>query len=306
MIKTWLKNIARVYLPVYQYESESKRIIYAGYSTIKKNYYVRFLLGNDSDSNFLGRYWYKKIPDLMNLYHIDMGVVEASRTTIDYFQDCNGYVLPIWINGKINIDRPFEEIINHNRYRLILKKISSYNLTYDIVTDHESFKDFTDHFYLPFISKRHGNEAYIEDLNELWKTTPELMIMRIKENGITVGMSLFRKSGEQLFLLRVGLLNGNTEYRQHGVIGATYYFSIIEGQKTGCKLIDLGGSRPFLTDGVTCFKKGLGAEFVSERSNRDELIWFTINEKSSAATEFVKNNPFMFFTKDFQLVSNES
>jgi hypothetical protein len=130
--------------------------------------------------------------------------------------------------------------------------------------------------------------------------------MCIKENGMTVGMSLFSTSGEQLFLLRVGLLTGNNEYRQHGVLGASYYFSIIEGQKMGCKIIDLGGSRPFLTDGVTCFKVGLGAEFESNSSNQDELIWFSINKDSAAATEFIKNNPFMFLTKNFKLVCYES
>ena len=306
MIKSWIKNTARIYLPVYQYESESKRIIYAGYSTIKRNYYVRFLLGKDSDFNFLGRYWYKKIPDLINHDHVDIGVAEISRTTIDFFQDCNGYVLPIWINGKLNIDRPLEEIINHNRYKIILKKIRNHNLTYDIVSDYDSFKDFNGHFYLPFISKRHGNEAFIEDLNSLWNTSPAPMIMCIKENGITVGMSLFRISGEHLFLLRVGLLNGNVEYRQHGVLGAAYYFAIIEGQKMGCKSIDMGGSRPFLTDGVTCFKIGLGAWFESNSNNQDEFLWFSMNEESTAATEFVKNNPFMFFTKDFKLVCHES
>lgn len=306
MIKSWFRNIARICLPVYQYESESKRIIYAGYSTIKKNYYVRFLLGKDSDSNFIGRYWFKKIPDLINHCHIDMAVAEISGTTIDYFQGCNGYVLPIWINGKLNIDRPLEEIINHNRFRLILKNIHKYNLTYDIVSDYDSFKDFNDHFYLPFISKRHGNEAFIEDLNSLWNTSPTPMIMCIKENGLTIGMSLFMKSEDQLFLLRVGLLNGDTEYRQHGALGATYYFSILEGQKTGCKIIDLGGSRPFLTDGVTNFKLGLGAGFESNRKNPDEFLWFSINEGSSAAAEFVKNNSFMFLTKDFKLVRHES
>jgi hypothetical protein len=90
------------------------------------------------------------------------------------------------------------------------------------------------------------------------------------------------------------------------VLGAAYYFAIIEGQKIGCKFIDLGGSRPFLTDGVTCFKIGLGAGFESDRNNLDEFIWFSMNEESSAATEFVKNNPFMFFTKDFKLVCHES
>ena len=33
----WLKHLARLYLPVYQYESDTMRIAYAGYSSIKKD-----------------------------------------------------------------------------------------------------------------------------------------------------------------------------------------------------------------------------------------------------------------------------
>ena len=33
----WLKHLARLYLPIYQYESETTKIAYAGYSSIKRN-----------------------------------------------------------------------------------------------------------------------------------------------------------------------------------------------------------------------------------------------------------------------------
>ncbi len=46
------------------------------------------------------------------------------------------------------------------------------------------------------------------------------------------------------------------------MIGAIYYFGILEGQKTGCKYLNVGGTQPFLSDGLTRFKLGLGAEFI--------------------------------------------
>jgi lipid II:glycine glycyltransferase (peptidoglycan interpeptide bridge formation enzyme) len=89
------------------------------------------------------------------------------------------------------------------------------------------------------------------------------------------------------------------------VIGALYYFSILEGQKMRCRYVDLGGTRPFLTDGLTKYKLGLGAEFVPILSPLKEYIWFGVNEKSEAAMEFLSKNPFMYVNKEFRLVKYE-
>jgi hypothetical protein len=68
-------------------------------------------------------------------------------------------------------------------------------------------------------------------------------------------------SENTVFLKRVGLIDGKHEYLTHGVKGAFYYFGILEGLKRGCKYVDLGGSRPFLTDGLTRHKIAMGGEF---------------------------------------------
>ena len=110
MIKEWLRNIARLFLPVYLYESDTKKIIYAGYSRIKKNYYTRLLSGNSCNPAYLGRYWFSKIPDLINTLNADMIVSEISRITLNHFRNCNGYLLPVWTTMRINIDHPINEI----------------------------------------------------------------------------------------------------------------------------------------------------------------------------------------------------
>ena len=125
--------------------------------------------------------------------------------------------------------------------------------------------------------------------------------MAIKEKGKIVGMSFFRISKKILYLMRVGLIDGDEEYARHGVIGATYYFGIIEGEKNGCTHVDLGGTRPFLTDRLTKYKLGLGAEFVQNLSPLKEYIWFGVDESSTAAMDFLSDNPFMFVSRDFTL-----
>jgi hypothetical protein len=207
---------------------------------------------------------------------------------------------------RINIDRPMSEICNRSvsDFSDVTRKIRKYNLSYEMLTEKESINYFNEKFYLPFITKRHGDEAWIEDLSLIWKSSPPPFLIVIREDGVIVGESLIRKSGESLYLMRLGLLDGNEEYRRHGVIGAIYYFGILEGKNRGCRYLDVGGTRPFLTDGLTKFKIGLGAEFVSNLSPTKEYLWLGVNEHSFVAGEFMKRNPVMYIKKDFSLAKS--
>jgi hypothetical protein len=230
MNNPWIKSLLRLFLPVYQYESDSRKIVYAGYSSIKKNYYVRLLLDGDNHHKFLGWRWYWKIPDLIKSGNIDIVIAEISKYSLNHYQRHNGFILPEWAIMRINIDRPIGEICKGSvsDFLDVKRLIRKYNLTYEMLTDKESFKYFYDNIYLPYLIKRHGDEALVEDLSDFWKPFPSPSLMVIKENGIIIAGSIVRKSDDLFYLMRLGLLNGNDEYKRHGAIGAMYYFSILE------------------------------------------------------------------------------
>lgn len=297
--------MARIYMPVYQYETEYMRIIYAGYSPIKRNYYARLLLRSDYKRTFLGCYRYSAIPRLTGRLETDLILSEISPITFDHFRNSHGYIIPVWATMRINIDRPESEIFNKNRnvtnFKDVIRRIRKHKLTYEILSDKASFDLFNKRFYKPFIVKRHGDEAFIEDLKKMWRSFDDPKLMAIMEDGEIVGMSFIRISNEVLYLMRVGLIDGNEEYERHGVVGATYYFGILEGLKSGCKYLDLGGGRPFLTDRLTRYKAGLGAEFVPNVHPTKEYLWFGVNGNSKQAMEFLRNNPFRYANRDFIL-----
>jgi hypothetical protein len=306
MIKEWLKDLARLNLPVYLCETDSMKVVYAGYSSVKKKYFVRLMLGRDYNETILGRRWYWKIPDLLKCLEYDMAVSETGRISLDRFHKCDGYVLPVWAPLKINIDRPMDDICpsRMSHFAHIKRRIRKYNLTYEILTDNESFNNFIESFYKPYITKRHGEEAVIGDLHKVWEISPYPFLLGIKENGVLVAASLNEKSGNTVHLINLGLLDGDEEYLRHGAIGALYYFGILSGQEMGCKVFDAGATRPFINDGLTKYKISWGAEFVSEYSRSGENIWFGVNECSSEAREFLSNNPFMYFDEDHKLVKH--
>lgn len=302
MTNEWLKKLARLYLPVYLHESETMKIIYAGYSTIKRNYYIRLIMGRDKSQNYLERRSFWKIPDLIKDHNVDMVIAEISPFVLNQFQKFDGYIFPEWTTMRINIDRTLDEICKDGAadFSDIKRRIRKYNQTYEILTDEDSLNYFNDKFYIPFISKRHGEEAWIDDVHLIWKAAASPMIMVIRENDVIVGASLNIKTEDSLCIKRLGLLDGNEEFLRHGVIGALYYFGILEGKKMKCRYFDLGGTRPFLSDGLTKFKMGLGGEFIKDLSSAKEYLWLGFNNDSSAAKEFMPN--VMHVNKDYKLV----
>jgi hypothetical protein len=300
MINKWIKHIARLSLPVYLYESDNMRIAYAGYSAIKRNYYARMVLNNNQNETYIGRLMFWQLKRLFKSSNLDLVISETSRISLNHFQTYGGYIIPEWVEMRINIDRPLQEICRESvsDFARVARRIRKFNLSYEMLSDDESFNYFYNRMYLPYISKRHGEEALIEDLNLFWKSSPSPLLIFIEENGIIVGGSLIKKNGDSLKGIRLGLLDGNDEYMRHGVIGAIYYFCVIEGQKMGCKYLDIGGSRPFLNDGLTKYKLGLSAEFAIESSPWKEYLWLGVKDGSIAANEFLQNNPFMHLSKD--------
>lgn len=304
MIKQWLKNVVRQYLPVYKYESGTLKILYAGFSPIKKNYHVRMLLNNPGKSIFSGFCFYKKIPGLLKRYHSDMVISEISPLVLDKFRKYEGYIIPEWATMKINLERPMTEIYarKNSDFPDVKRLIRKYNLTYEIRTDVESIQFFYNKIYLPFTKSRHGNEAWILDINMILKSSPPPEMISIMENRVTVGASLIQKENDEWRLLYLGTIDGNQEYLRHGVIGAIYYFATLEAKKTGYKRLNVGGSRPFINDGLTRYKLGLGAKFVPELTPFRYFLWLGVNEESSEAQKFLKNNPFMHLGEGYQLV----
>jgi hypothetical protein len=302
MAKEYLKDSARLLLPLYRFETENIKFVYAGYSSIKKNYYDRLILGRSIGNKFLGFRCFWKIPSLIKDHNLDMVIAEISPMVLRNFQEYNGYIIPEWARMRINIDLPLNEICRRSvsHFSDVIRLIRKYNLTYEILTDTESFNFFHFRMYLPYVTKRHGGEAWIEDLNTYMKSTPPPELMIIKENGMIVGGVVFDKTGDSISLLRLGLLDGNEEYRRHGVIGAIYYFGVLEGKKVALKYLDVGGARPFLSDNLTRFKIGLGGEFISNLSRTKEYLWIGVNPDSSAVMEFMQN--VMHIDKDFNLI----
>ena len=146
MAKEYLKDSARLLLPLYRFESETIKFVYAGYSSIKKSYYDRLILCRSTSNKFLGFRCFWQIPSLIKDYKLDMAIAEISPIVLKYFLEYTGYIIPEWIKMRISIDRPLSEICSRSvsHFSDVTRLIRKYNLTYEIHTDIESFNFFND------------------------------------------------------------------------------------------------------------------------------------------------------------------
>ena len=95
------------------------------------------------------------------------------------------------------------------------------------------------------------------------------------------------------FLRRLGIVHANEEYMRQGAIGAIYYFLIQELKHRGYDLIDVGGTRPLLKDGLTRYKLSFGARLCKDNS-KHTCVRLMILHDSPGVRSFLTNNPFLF------------
>jgi len=308
MYKVWLKDIARFNLPVYQYESDKIRILYAGYSKVKREYFRRMIIGNHNNQNYVGRRWFWQIPGLIKRQNYDLVLSEVSRAASRFLKRQNGFMLPEWIAMRINIDRPLSELCRSSvsDFNDIKRLIRKYKLTYEITDKDDTLDMFIEKLHLPYITNRYGDEALIVDLKAYWKSYSYPLLLTVKENWVLVSGVLCRIEGDSFYMFALGLTDGKDVYRAHGCIGALYYFSILEGQKRKLRYLNIGGSHPFLTDSLTKYKLGLGAEFISSHISWSQSIWLGVNENSAFAVDFIEKNPFLTVESSGRVVINNS
>ncbi len=83
-----------------------------------------------------------------------------------------------------------------------------------------------------------------------------------------------------------------------GVIGALYYFALVEHRKNNIRRVNIGGTSPLLKDGLTTFKTLLGAK-ASEYQYQNSVGYKLLAlGNSSVVKDFLTSNPFTYLEDD--------
>lgn len=303
-IKQYLKHLARLNLPVYIFEKDGLRVAYAGYSTVKKNYSGRFPFGNQpAQAVFGGRKWFWQV---RNLHDVDIVFAEISLASMNFFRR-SGFVMPEWVTMHINTTPPMTELRQPSvsSFADIERLIRKHDLSCETSSELKDVHQFYEEMYLPFTANRHRDEALIEPLGSIFDPSKASFILFIKEKDRRVAAGLIEQHEDFVHLKRLGVTGGNETPMRHGAVGAIYYFLYLEAQRLGCRYMDIGGSRPFVTDGLTRYKLSLNAAFHSDHSTWREYLWLGLNPASAKAQAFMRDNPFVYLDAQNRFVRSD-
>ena len=280
-------------------ETSSKdtlKVLYAG-GTLTKNYLINLLFDSPCVENYLGR---KRIWKLLRSIKQIKGdysfvALEASQTLRTVFQGKNQFFIPLWISSEIDILDEKPECFKNESLNSDLRRIKKNNLSFEVTKDLSHLRNFYWNMYCPYITKRHGNVAFVmryEVMEHKFKTC-ELLLIKKGPEYIAGILLVYSKKGARLWSL--GIKDGSREYINDGAVGALFYFSYLYLRQKGYEKINLGKSRPFLHDGVLRYKAKWDQKII--RADAQGLFVKPLLS-SPGVKEFFINNPFIFQEKD--------
>jgi predicted N-acetyltransferase YhbS len=228
-------------------------------------------------------------------------VVQAHEHEDDIVPARDGFVVPTWVGGTVEVAAALGSRLKKDSVRADLRAIRRERYAYRVTRDAEAIENFHRNMYVPYARQTYGKGAFVWSLEQLRREAPQgEELLLVEAGGQTVaGVYLGIVDKDRLNQLVLGVIDADYGWVRRGVLAAIYYFALVHASASGYSTIWVGSSRPFLQDGVLQFKKKWGMRIVPDPTN-PEVLLFRIRPDSAAARSFLAHNPFIH-KKDDQL-----
>jgi Uncharacterized protein involved in methicillin resistance len=227
----------------------------------------------------------------------DLTVVCVDKLSARLFFGADYLIVPEWTGLILTVpEDPWRLDRSSRSLKEDLRVVRRNNLTPGFTGATADFELFYHTMYVPFIVKRHGEQAVVRSIDQLRRRFYRGGLIWVLQGEQPIAGAVFQLSKQVLRLLVVGTINGDWSPVKSGALAALYLFIINHAKERGCKLVDLGGSRPSLNDGLLRYKRKWGAKLTE---NRDIYYDFLIrwNHLSRPVTSFLLNTPLIFRDK---------
>jgi hypothetical protein len=199
---------------------------------------------------------------------------------------------PAWVNQRLALPARWQELLGRFRRsaRTVgLRNIRSHRLQYRLVGDAEAVRRFYHEMYVPHMTRRFGEAAYIEPESKVEYFVDRGTLMEICQDGKVVAAQVLWGNRDSLRFLWNGIAGDELGSQSQGIYSALYYFGILHAFESGHREVDYSGTRPLLSDGVFQLKRRWGGR-VHDGWSRDSLFIQPRN-LGAANLAFLANNP---------------
>ncbi len=224
----------------------------------------------------------------------DLTIVRIDRVSARLFFSRDYLAVPEWINLSLPVseDLKIPPTRNHS-LKDDLRIVRRSNLHPYYTQNISDFDTFYNEMYVPSIQRRYGEKAYIRNFYQLRRSLKQGGLLWVMQNNKPIAGLLFKRRDQLLQILALGTLNGERTLVKAGALTACYLFIIEHARKLGCELVDFGGCRPLLNDGLLRYKRKWGMS-INEKQDTyyDYLVY--INNFSREVISLLSNTPLIF------------
>lgn len=304
---TYLRTAWRLVLPVYVLEGTSpsgsaRSFCYAGTCEYTRHYWAQRVFAGDSFRvHRLGRHPFWRVRRLVADSGLDCDLVltETTPWLAKALARDGGFLTGRWVHLTIDTtEAPDRLWRKSDRTNDILRRLRKHDLHFETSRDPEALRDFYHNMHLPYICQRYEKEADLCDFKTAQTFLKHGELFLAVKDGVRVAGSLAeysRRHGARLCIL--GIRDAKTEYLRMGVIGGLYFYALNAVRKKGYRFINIGGTRPILTDGLTNYKLSMNAEIVPRAPKLKFCLWVSWPQDSPRLRDFLVRNPFVHFPR---------
>jgi len=298
-------HVARGYLDIYhlptwslegaeRHSGQLLRIFFAG-QLENKNYIARLAFGGNHTEIERGGVW------LWSAYRFagneraghDLAIIDSGASLARRMKGTDVFLIPNWIRGEIDLAVALQQIKKSESVKTDLRKIRQHGLSYEVTKDEREFEYFYHEMYLPYANETYAGMMYLMPHEDLRKFMARSELLWVKNGAEKIAGLMLLYDGAIIRAYALGVKDGDPQYVKSGALGAAYYFAIQHLTERGAQRLHLGGSRPFLRDGVLQYKKKWGIRIVDKSP---QFFVLTRTRNTRAGMAFLANNPFFFET----------
>jgi hypothetical protein len=208
--------------------------------------------------------------------------------------------LPAWVRIEIDLKDEACGTRGKEKRGRIRNKAKREGYAFGVARQESEFAEFYDRMHVPYVRDRHGDASSIQSREETlaalrgggWE------LLTVSKDGVMVAGGTVQFAGDAARFWQIGIRDADPALLQAGAADAVYHHMLGEAAARGCRIMNLGHSRPFVRDGVLEYKRLLGGYVVDQRDERRGLIELSVPRAGPATADFLEENAMIALDPD--------
>jgi hypothetical protein len=199
----------------------------------------------------------------------DLVVAWLDKTSARVFPQATYLRIPEWVDtGRALPENPASLLRASDSLARDVRVARQNGLETTLSTSLDDFDDFYESMYVPFIQKRHGSLARLRNKISLRNCFRRGGLVWLSHQGKHLAGLVFELSKDTVSTRAYAMCQSYIGPAKKGVATTLYYRAFTHATECGCRVLDLGGCRACLTDGVLHYKRKWDVRLHARPTNK--------------------------------------